>query len=576
MCSSTSSAFIPVLLARFSCISGITTDQCIHQAFGIIVRLRQESIYARIQSRHRKPSRRPTAQRQPLHRQLALLESCVTRQNHAAHFVSSTESLRAALQDVDRLEPAGEDGISALKRVVKACHDFCTSRGHSVQETLHQYGLDPDQASRLPIVKSIEKVGHYFRICQDLIRASKHYSVLFKSLVLDVLPSFQKYTPLPMTSEGKISYRVHAEIQILIFYDLQSPHISLKPRVIGASKGACYLCNRFIYHHGSFFISKAHGRIYPKWNLPDLAIYSQEQRMRYQKILHLVNNDMLGVASKVKGKRHPDPMESYVFLPSKFLPSSASSLATLLSAQMHQRRPSSVIPAKHSDIEGRDSTVSPISKATLNEATGTVNSIPLDVPGEQFSEGPCNESLDGKTTNIAEDPSKQIGSSKSSSRSSANAQHCASTPSCSSVSVPLPLLPVHQTVSSSRPLHLKLSNLYLIIEVEPTTTSSSPPLQKPERSEQVSIEIHDLDCVHLVPSSCGQEHGQSHTSAMTFLDLLTIQTDQTLEFGIPDPAEAATTEYACEGNTLHSTRRTFALDLKHGTCSYKRLIVIIE
>ena len=60
--------------------------------------------------------------------------------------------------------------------------------------------------------------------------------------------------------------RVHAEIQLLFFYELH-PDI-LRPRVICSSKSACYLCDLFIKCHGKFHMPRTHGRLYHKWNLP--------------------------------------------------------------------------------------------------------------------------------------------------------------------------------------------------------------------------------------------------------------------------------------------------------------------
>lgn len=68
------------------------------------------------------------------------------------------------------------------------------------------------------------------------------------------------------TLDNSKAPRVHAEIQLLFFYELH-PKI-LRPRVICSSKSACYLCDLFIRCHGQFHISRTHGRLYGKWNLP--------------------------------------------------------------------------------------------------------------------------------------------------------------------------------------------------------------------------------------------------------------------------------------------------------------------
>ena len=61
-------------------------------------------------------------------------------------------------------------------------------------------------------------------------------------------------------------WKVHAEVQILLFYE-QRPRLFC-PRIIGSSKSACYLCNLFIQSHGQFQVSRSHGRLYDRWILP--------------------------------------------------------------------------------------------------------------------------------------------------------------------------------------------------------------------------------------------------------------------------------------------------------------------
>jgi len=61
-------------------------------------------------------------------------------------------------------------------------------------------------------------------------------------------------------------WKIHAEVQLLIFYEL-NPRIR-RPRVICASKSACYLCHLFIKTHGKFQVPRTHGRFYDRWMLP--------------------------------------------------------------------------------------------------------------------------------------------------------------------------------------------------------------------------------------------------------------------------------------------------------------------
>lgn len=86
--------------------------------------------------------------------------------------------------------------------------------------------------------------------------------------------------------------KVHAEVQLVYHYEL---HAQLeRPRVIGSSKSACYLCDTFVKLHSKFFISKTHGVLYPQWTLPDMSPGSLSPA-REQAIRSSVRNLITGV-----------------------------------------------------------------------------------------------------------------------------------------------------------------------------------------------------------------------------------------------------------------------------------------
>lgn len=61
--------------------------------------------------------------------------------------------------------------------------------------------------------------------------------------------------------------KFHAEVQIVAHYEAADPDLAF-PRVIAASKDACYLCHAFIKLHGKFSMPKSHGKLYTGWRLP--------------------------------------------------------------------------------------------------------------------------------------------------------------------------------------------------------------------------------------------------------------------------------------------------------------------
>lgn len=169
--------------------------------------------------------------------------------------------------------------------------------------------LDPSLKASLP--RALSKVGRYFRIACDLIDAARSpeltifrrisvrpidkphvdmafmadHSVGFDQAAQRVTGSSHQHLLNTYGSQSlsaartkfqsrmsncPILWKVHAEVQLLLFYE-QQPHVS-RPRIIGSSKSACYLCDLFIQSHGEFCIPRTHGRLYDRWILPHHAV----------------------------------------------------------------------------------------------------------------------------------------------------------------------------------------------------------------------------------------------------------------------------------------------------------------
>lgn len=165
---------------------------------------------------------------------------------------------------------------------------------------------EPSLKAYLP--RAMSKIGRYFRVACELINAARspEYN-LFRSIsiqsiekphidisfIADHPVGFDKAAQrvarsshqhfLNAYGSGSISaartkfesrmsncpipWKVHAEIQLLLFYE-QQPHVP-RPRIISSSKSACYLCDLFIHLHGEFCIPRTHGRLYDRWILPE-------------------------------------------------------------------------------------------------------------------------------------------------------------------------------------------------------------------------------------------------------------------------------------------------------------------
>ena len=168
--------------------------------------------------------------------------------------------------------------------------------------------IDPTLKAYLP--QAISKIGRYYGIAYELINAASspdytifrrisvqpieqpHFDMAFMadhsvnfdqaakrvtgSSLQDLLGVYgsqsisaarKKFAS--RTSDCPTPWKIHAEIQLLLFYE-QQPHIP-HPRFIGSSKSACYLCDLFIEHHGEFCVPRTHGRLYDRWILPEHA-----------------------------------------------------------------------------------------------------------------------------------------------------------------------------------------------------------------------------------------------------------------------------------------------------------------
>ena len=68
--------------------------------------------------------------------------------------------------------------------------------------------------------------------------------------------------------------KIHAEVQLIYYCELNASDKLLWPRVVSSSKDPCWLCHTFIQSHGKVHTSNCQGKLYPKWRLPLLPGYS--------------------------------------------------------------------------------------------------------------------------------------------------------------------------------------------------------------------------------------------------------------------------------------------------------------
>ena len=220
---------------------------------------------------------------------------------------------------MDSLE--GDQDLDGLKQVVKIA-SLLSGTHQSLAERLLNQNLTA--LAQMKVVKTVDKVGRYWACCQRMVKmaSSRSYGYLFKSINLTTLSTYEPRIVL------KRERHTHAEVQVMTYFRLR--YTESKPRVIGTSKAACYLCNLFLSHHPQYLVSATHGGIFEPWTIPDLDAYSKTDRTELRGIIASMNRELMRQA--MTRSRFPAPAQSGIFHPPpQFSASPASSRATLLS-----------------------------------------------------------------------------------------------------------------------------------------------------------------------------------------------------------------------------------------------------
>ena len=461
------------------------------------------------------------------------------------------EKLCLILRCVDKCTPRSQQEVQLLKDMVKHTYALCTPAGRPVEETLAKYGLNPEEAMQDSTVRRMNKIGRYWGLCEDLVKDARRYGDLFKSIHLQIVPRYQAYTPYPpLTLGGRITYYVHAEIQLLSFYNLNYNLGCQKPRVLGVSKGACYLCDLFVIKDRQFHITKTHGKLYHQWNFPDLKRYTGQQREEYRRILAEMNAHILRTipTEKERKTRRPDLMESYVHLPLRFLPSpSASDFGTTmsqaslphpaLSSQGPPTVPSSTMWKEiiRTQVTSNDNNVLSQEKEPASTQTPQMNPT-AQLLGPSVSSQPLAHSIvshasmtsSNKSTTALLNPTLASTTSLATIRPSSPHQTPqtlqAASPATSTLSLPsitpLTTYPLHKALTSTKAFHTKTSSLHLTFEIEPHARGI--------------VEISTLDEDNEEDIE-GTGNNQRHARLSTpILDIAALPTDQTFEFNRED------------------------------------------
>ena len=275
-----------------------------------IVALDIDRILSRLRSKHAARTRK-TVGKQGL---ILLLDWAVnhpsikSRTNGAKALLAEgrtkVSTLKESFEYLERLQThnvKSNAGHCTIKRIIEQVYRF-TSEVDLKAILSKSTELNPNLVNSLPTL--LGKVGRYCSLCHNLVDAARdpRYTI-FRRITVEILTPLaidRSYISQHPSSFDDIlnrvhkanlrsqlltlarqryasrmrghntEWKVHAEIQLLFFYEASPGRFSIcGPRVICSSKSACYLCHLFFQIHGRYRIFRTHGRLYDRWTLPD-------------------------------------------------------------------------------------------------------------------------------------------------------------------------------------------------------------------------------------------------------------------------------------------------------------------
>ncbi|KAI9830646.1 MAG: hypothetical protein M1819_005456 [Sarea resinae] len=224
-----------------------------------------------------------------------------------ASILHEVKALHDTLQELEKASPA--EKLNFSKRIILQAHSLCYTDGSDTAtklEALMQRTGIKAGTEDAKLLRKVAGLGRYWASCIILEKDARKYARLFLTTTVERLVSSNTWS-----YRGK-THRVHAEIQLVLHHDSLPKH--LRPRAIGTSKKACYLCDLFITTHGGAIVSKTHGKLYPQWTLPNIGTWPAESVDRVRETLMKMRETLQAEIRKPKSSRTPlaPPIESSV------------------------------------------------------------------------------------------------------------------------------------------------------------------------------------------------------------------------------------------------------------------------
>lgn len=241
------------------------------------------------------------------------------------------DSLLSFLDDVPikQAESGCEAVLAKIGNLVKECFQLTTDGGRiPFKHMLSECGLDARFWLKSKYIGEVDKIGSYWRIAMSLVQIYRKLEATLSSdtgISLSV-QKIQPYTSVvqEISIQGRpMSCYVHAEIQLFTHYLQEEASVASRgnpigatlryrpPRIIGASKSACFLCFLCLSCHGGLTPPATHGRLYDQWTIPDMAEYTPDQAGKLRQTLQLMQDVMTRLRREYSLKRPRDhPMTS--------------------------------------------------------------------------------------------------------------------------------------------------------------------------------------------------------------------------------------------------------------------------
>ncbi|KAF3914602.1 hypothetical protein AA313_de0200202 [Arthrobotrys entomopaga] len=269
--------------------------------FKSLVRLHHRRLLARLRSsKWEKPTYLSRTHKKPLWQDFANLihrvQFLYTKKEKEVRLTVETSitSLASLYEQFEGSSPESE--YETLSGLVRASYKLCTSQHiRDFACRLGEIGPTPQIRSAVKTLRQVEKIAAYERVARTLVRASTQYSPQFQHLEFAYL---SPYASVP-TSIGYEAWakscHVHAEVQLIVYYDLRSVNSRndyVPPRVIGTSKYLCHLCYLFLKAHGRYPPPNTHGRLYDQWTVPDLKEFDDSMIAKYRDIIRMIDEDI--------------------------------------------------------------------------------------------------------------------------------------------------------------------------------------------------------------------------------------------------------------------------------------------